>query len=128
MGEKHGTAILINVDHMTLLHNRMCDVEGRVIAVDVSFRGEIFHVVNSYGPNLSNLKIPFLNRLYTYMSSNKHTIWCGDHNIVTDPILDRLPIRLCRDHGAKEYLEFIETFDLKDACRTLYPNKKNVHI
>ena len=124
VGEKHGTAILINVDYITILHSTMCDVEGRVIAIDVIIRGNIFHVVNSYGPNLYDLKIPFLNRLYVYLSSNKHTIWCGDHNIATNPVLDRLPSRLSRDHGAKEFLDLMETFDFKDACRTLYPNKK----
>ena len=94
VGEKHGTAILINVDHITFLYNRLCDVEGRVIAVDVSVRGDIFHLVNSYGPSYHNLKIPFLNRLYVYLSSNKKTIWCGDHNIATDPTMDRFPSRL----------------------------------
>ena len=41
VGEKHGTAILINVNYITLLHNKMCDVEGRVIATDVSIHGDI---------------------------------------------------------------------------------------
>ena len=123
-GQKHGTAILINVEYITLLHNRMCDVDGRIIATDICMYGNIFHVVNSYGPNDSTLKIPFINRLYAYMSSNKNTIWCGDHNIATHPSLDRYPIRFSRDQGANEILELIDTFDLKDTCRILYPNRK----
>ena len=121
-GEKHGTAILINNSHITILHNRMRDVEGRVIAVDINMHGVIFHLVNSYGPNHNNLKVPFLSRLYVYLSSNKHTIWAGDHNIATNPALDRFPARLCADHASREYLDLMNTFDLKDACRTLYPN------
>ena len=78
-GGKHGTAILVNTDCITILHNKMCDLEGRIIAVDIKFRDTIFHLVNSYGPNIYSLKIPFLNRLYVYISSNKK------HNLVWGP-------------------------------------------
>ena len=122
VGQKHGTAILINVDYIKFLYNRLCDVEGRVIAVDVSVCGDIFHLVNSYGPNHHDLKVPFLNRLYVYLSSNRKTIWSGDHNIATNPSMDRFPNRLSSDHGSREFLDLVETFDFKDSCRTLYPN------
>ena len=122
VGGKHGTAILVNSDYITILYDCLRDVEGRAIAIDVNISGDIFHLVNSYGPNDYDLKIPFLNRLYVYLSSNKYTIWSGDHNISTDPTLDRFPNRLSHDHGSKEFLEILETFDLKDTCRTLFPN------
>ena len=122
-GGKGGTAILINFDYIHILHDRLCDVEGRVIAIDVSIGGDIFHIVNSYGRNEHQFKVPFLNRLYVFLSSNKHTLWMGDHNIATDPKLDRFPERFVQDQGGKEFLEILETFDLRDACRVMYSTK-----
>ena len=123
VGGKSGTAILINVDYISILHNRLRDVEGKVIAIDVSVQGDIFHLVNSYGPNDHELKVPFINRLYLYLSSNKPIIWAGDHNIATNPSLDRYPVRFSHDQGGREILDLTNTFDLQDACRVLYPDK-----
>ena len=78
IGSKSGTAILINNPGVKLLHDsKMIDVEGRVIAIDIEFHGSRIHLVNSYGPNLSNLKVPFLNRMYLYLHSNVQVIWVG---------------------------------------------------
>ena len=93
-----------------------------VIAIDVNIKGEIFHLVNSYGPNDNQFKIPFLNRLYVYLSSNKKTIWAGDHNIATNPNLDRYPLHFSPDYGTSRFLDIVRTFDLVDTCRYLFPN------
>ena len=66
----------------------------------------------------------YFNRLYCYLNGAEPIIWAGDHNIATNPTLDRHPAVLTRDHGTREFLELTETFDFKDACRTLYPNQK----
>ena len=93
-----------------------------VIAIDVNIKGEIFHLVSSYGPNDNQFKIPFLNRLYVYLSSNKKTIWAGDHNIATNPNLDRYPLHFSPDYGTSRFLDIVRTFDLVDTCRYLFPN------
>ena len=49
----------------------------------------------------------------------------GDHNISTDNRLDRVPARDGMDRFGKNILEIIESFDLIDACRTLYPTQNN---
>ena len=78
VGSKSGTAILINKTSITFSKgSKMTDVEGRVIAVDMEMFGTRFHVVNSYGPNESRLKIPFLNRLHLYLNSNVTILWGG---------------------------------------------------
>ena len=123
-GEKSGTAILFNVPGIKIVSSKMVDIEGRVIAVDVDICGNRFHLVNSYGPNEYSNKIPFLNRLYLYFGAGRNIIWAGDHNIATNASLDRFPSRLTHDHGRKEYLDLIRTFDLKDNCRSLYPSEK----
>ena len=123
-GGKSGTAILFNVNSIKIISNKFTDVEGRVIAVDIEYGGNIFHLVNSYGPNLYNLKIPFLDRLYCYLATGMNIIWGGDHNIATNCRLDRLPARLANDHGTAEFLQICNTFDLKDNCRIFHPNQQ----
>ena len=60
IGSKSGTAILINSPAVKILYgSKMVDIEGRVIAVDIEVYGTRVHLVNSYGPNESRLKIPF---------------------------------------------------------------------
>ena len=60
VGAKSGTAILvIKSDIKLLMGSKIVDVEGRVIAVDVEVGGVQFHLVNSYTPNESRLKVHF---------------------------------------------------------------------
>ena len=123
-GVKSGTAILLNDNSIKMTSNKFIDVEGRVIAVDVEYGGNIFHLVNTYGPNDYNQKIPFLDRLYCYLGTAKNIIWGGDHNIATNCRIDRIPVSLANDHGTGEFLQLCNTFDLKDNCRVLFPNQK----
>ena len=121
VGGKSGTAILINHRGVEIAGPSYIDVEGRVIAIDIVYFGCKFHVVNSYGPNNQDLRLAFINRLYLYMDSNSPIIWAGDHNIATDPLLDRYPQRFDGDYGRKQIIQLQKTFDLKDSCRVLYP-------
>ena len=125
-GGKSGTAILFNTNAIKVISEPFIDIEGRVIAVDINIFGNVFHLVNSYGPNDYELKVPFLNRLYLYLNTKieNKIIWAGDHNIATDPILDRHSTNLASDHGTTEFFDILNTFDLKDTCRTIHPNKK----
>ena len=97
-GGRSGTAILFNTTAIKVLSNKMIDVEGRVIAVDIEYCGHIFHLVNSYGPNEHGNKVPFLDRLYCYLGTGMNIIWAGDHNIATNGQLDRIPARMANDH------------------------------
>ena len=122
-GGKSGTAILFNTTSIKV-SNTIIDVEGRVIAVDIDFLGNKFRLVNSYGPNDYDLKVPFLNRLYCYLGNARNIIWGGDHNIATNCRLDRFPSKLSNDHGTSEFLQILNTFDLKDNCRSLFPTQQ----
>ena len=123
IGGKSGTAILVNSPAIKILFgSKMMDVEGRVIAIDIEFYGTTIHVVNSYGPNLSRLKIPFLNRMYLYLNSSCPILWGGDHNIATNPRLDRYPSWIDGDYGRNDFLDIMASFDLRDVCPVLYPD------
>ena len=67
IGSQSGSAILFNLDAIEILPNKLIDLEGRVIAVDINVFGNVFHLINTYGPTEYSQKIPFLNRLYLYM-------------------------------------------------------------
>ena len=123
IGAKSGTTILVN-DPAIKIHyeSKLVDIEGKVISVDMEMCGNQFHFINSYGPNESKLKLPFLNRLYLYLNSGKPIIWGGDHNIATNPSLDRYPTRIDGDYGRSNFLDILNVFDLKDTCREIYPN------
>ena len=53
-GGKSGTAILFNTNAIKVISEPFIDIEGRVIAVDINIFGNVFHLVNSYGPNVMN--------------------------------------------------------------------------
>ena len=55
-GGKSGTTILFNSTLIKMVSNKLIDVEGRVIAIDIDYLGNIFRLVNSYGPNDSQKK------------------------------------------------------------------------
>ena len=114
MGSKGGTAILVNDSRIKIHHgSKLIDIEGRVIAVDIEMSGLQFHVVNSYGPNDTRLRVPFLNRLHIYLNSGKPIIWAGDHNLTTDPRLDRYPPRIDADQGKSDFLAIMNVFDVQ---------------
>ena len=123
IGSKSGTAILVNTPAVKFLcGSKMVDIEGRVIAVDIEVYGSRVHLVNSYGPNDGRLRVAFLNRIYLYLNSGNPILWAGDHNVTTNPRLDRYPARFDGDVGRGEFLDIMASFDLKDVCRSLYPN------
>ena len=122
MGGRSGTAILINNPQIRLLwDSKMLDVDGRVIAIDAMIAGNKLHFLNTYGPNESTAKVPFLNRLHLYLNSNVSILWVGDHNLTINPRIDRSPVRFNNDRGGKEFSDMLDVFDLKDVCRTLFP-------
>ena len=55
------------------------------------------------------------------MASRYPVIWCGDHNMVTDPVMDRVPSRRSKDSFTYDLVNLINTFGLLDACREKYP-------
>ena len=122
-GGKCGVGILINTHSVKVL-NKMADCEGRVIVLDVDIFGSRFHLVNGYFPNEPFLREDFILSLYPYLSSSYPVIWCGDHNIVCDPVIDRLPSTNINDYCHNHLSELIEYFNFTDVCRHLYPNEK----
>lgn len=74
--------------------NPIYDSEGKLIATDVSARGDKFRIVNVHLPQTPNLSSfePILTELHALMQSPLQTILGGDFNFVEDPTTDRHPI------------------------------------
>ena len=121
-GGRSGTGILFNTSSVKIL-NRLSDHEGRVLVLDIDIFGNKFHLVNTYFPGEPFEKRDFIYSLYPYLSSNYPVIWMGDHNIVTEPMKDRLPRTTENDYCYQYVVELIDYFSFSDVCRVLYPSK-----
>ena len=119
-GGHSGTMILFNSMHINIL-DTIYDQEGRVIVTDIEIYNDRFHLVNTYFPDNSTERKSFINSLFPFMASRYPVIWCGDHNMVTDPVMDRVPSRRSKDSFTYDLVNLINTFGLLDACREKYP-------
>ena len=119
-GGKSGTMILINSMHINIL-DTIYDQEGRIIATEIEIYKDRFQLINTYFPDDSRERKCFINSLYPFIASRYPVIWCGDQNMVTDPVMDR--IRSCRakDSFTYELVKLIDTFSLLDVCREKNP-------
>ena len=119
-GGSSGTMILFNSMHIDIL-DTIYDQEGRIISTDIEIYSDRFHVVNTYFPDNSTDRKSFINSLFPLMASRYPIIWCGDQNMVTDPVMDRVPSRRNKDSFTNELVNLIYTFGLLDVCREKYP-------
>ena len=119
-GGKSGTAILFNSEDV-VIDNRLTDNHGRIIAVDIDVFGCKFHVINTYFPNHPNEQQAFIKKLSSFFFTRHPIIWGGDHNLVTNAVIDRWPGTRIQDRHHKEITAILNAFDLKDTCREIYP-------
>ena len=121
-GKKSGTAILFNTWQVKVFNN-CYDKDGRVISLDFEILGDKFHLVNFYAPNNSTDKLCFIQNSYKYIMSNFPTIIGGDFNLTSDNKFDRYPPKSVNDAHSSVFKTLVETFNLNDTCRVLYPSK-----
>ena len=122
-GKKSGTIILFNTHQVKIL-NELYDNDGRVIVLDVEIMGVKFHLVNFYVPNESNDRFKFFQNSYKFVMSNFPIILSGDFNTTFDNTLDRYPPRKSADPQAGLFQNLVQTFNLVDLCRFVFPSKK----
>ena len=117
-----GCMILINNDHI-IIEKSILTSDGRCIVLDINFDGCKYHIINTYFPIEGKEKKPFITSLYPLVSSNFPIIWGGDFNLVLDPIKDRYPPHSQNDSYSNDLSQLVQTFNVKDVCREIYPNK-----
>ena len=126
-----GVAILLCNSNI-VVKTKMQDFSGRIIAVDLSIFGEIFHVVNIYAP-VGGTNSPndehngFSNSIYLYVQSVFPTLMAGDFNCVDNPMLDRSNFdeKRFNKYRSDSLDDIRRTFEFKDALRSI-DTKANV--
>jgi exonuclease III len=107
-----------------------CDLEGRLLIVELIMNETIYYIVNVYAPSASieSDKINFLTKLKNelYPLKNNNIIIGGDWNIVLDPNMDKKGGNQKESYPKyREALsDFLEEFDLSDCWKLHHPNKK----
>ena len=121
-GKKSGTIVLFNTFQVKIL-SEVFDNEGRVIALDFEILGNKFHLVNFYIPNDNAPKRQFIQNSYKFIMSNFPIIFGGDFNLTVDNTVDRFPPRRVADTHSGLFKNVVQTFNLVDVCRSVYPDK-----
>ena len=121
-GKKCGTAVLFNT-HVKI-SNDIYDQSSRIISVDFEIGGNRFHLVNYYFPNKVTERFTFIQSTYKYVMSYYPVIWGGDFNMTTNSRIDRWPPSATNDSHSHVLERAIDTFNLRDSCRVIYPDKK----
>ena len=108
-----------------MLHNVICDQQGRYIVLDISIFQQRCTLVALYGPNtdspefFTNLKENLIN----WELSNEPIILCGDWNVVLNYQKDASNYSKENNPNAqKSLLELINTFELEDVYRVQEPS------
>ena len=124
---KNGVAILLNNTFEHKIHNIKKDPNGCFLLLDIEFLGRRVTLANIYGP--SNTDNPtFFASVFEYIEEmgNPLIIAGGDWNVILDPKLDARNYSsfVSRPRSRKMIFEIMENFELVDAWRELYPNKR----
>ena len=114
--------ILFNLHNINVL-NTILTPDGRCIVVDIEFHGSKYHLVNAYFSNDDDEKKSFILSLYPLVSSQYPTIFGGDFNLTMNAMIDRYPSNSSNDLHSSDLRDLVNTFDLQDVCRKIYPVK-----
>ena len=117
-----GCMVLFNLQSIIVLDTVLTS-DGRCIVVDIEFNGSRYHVVNTYFPNDDNDQKSFIVSLYPLISSKYPTVFGGDFNLTGNANIDRYPPRTSKDLHSVDLEQLVNTFDLQDVCRKIYPLK-----
>jgi len=125
-----GVAILISPE-LDIKTSLICkDDGGRFIALKVTtVTNEEFIVCNVYAPTRNKVQeqmkyINYVKETFSHLDS-VHFVIGGDFNTVFDPKLDKQGGDLnCTNVYTDELVAFMEAYDLVDAIRLQFPNRK----
>uniref|UniRef100_A0A670ITK0 Reverse transcriptase domain-containing protein n=1 Tax=Podarcis muralis TaxID=64176 RepID=A0A670ITK0_PODMU len=102
------------------------DEEGRILGVQISFKGEKINVVNIYAPNTNRLEFyKKLEQVLLELGDNK-MILLGDFNAVPTLEMDRQTDKRKRKQGKlpESFHNLEENMDLTDVWRHKHPTEK----
>lgn len=124
-GNARGVAIMINNNFECEIHKYKCDNNGNLILADMTIEGEKITIVNIYGPNEDNAEfyLDVFKQLEEFQ--NEKYLICGDFNLVLNQNLDtNYYLHVNNPKSQSCILDNLETYDLVDPFRELYPKLK----
>jgi exonuclease III len=123
--ESKGTAILFNPRLECDIKYKYFDHNGRLVIVDIKINKVEMRLISMYAPNNIKERKQFLSNIQQYLVCNKPVIWAGDFNCVENIFLDKEGgSDAYGDQGAAILTECKRDFNLIEAFRALYPDKK----
>ena len=120
-----GVAILLrnNFEHK-VVHTDF-DNDGNFIMVDFSTQNISIRLINIYAPNVDSPKFFEYIRKLVEENEQDYILVCGDFNLVFNPDLDSFNyVNINNPKSRLHILETMQTYNLKDAFRTLHPTVK----
>ncbi len=125
-----GVAILIpsNIDFE--LCEKKCDDEGRMLIVKLKIQSNTYVLFNIYAPTQDGHKLEqniFINKFKLELSpfTNENILIGGDFNFCMDSKLDNMDSMSNRNDNPiyrKDICALLESMDLTDCFRNIYPN------
>ena len=126
-----GVCIILPLNLDYKIEDKICDQEGRILILKISIEKQSYILCNIYAPTRDhkndqiNFIKKFKNMLLPY--ENENLLVGGDFNFYLDPSLDKLDSMSNRQDNPAfrgEILSLLESFDLNDAWRTLFPSSR----
>jgi exonuclease III len=126
-----GVAILMSPGLDYNISNVLQDEKGRFLALHINeWENEDVLLCNIYAPtrNHTQDQLDFLSYMKNIIAKLDfvHLILGGDFNTIFDPLLDKQggDMNNCTNRYTSELKAFMETYDLSDAIRLYYPDRK----
>lgn len=102
-GSNHsrGVIILFKPKLDVIIHDKVCDVHGRYIWLDISLQGEHVQLLNIYAPNVEQSQIRFFTEIKHLLGKQRNNeqklLIGGDLNLLFNPSIDRKRKKFCED-------------------------------
>ena len=101
---------------------------GRVVSITIKLHSnhETITIINTYAPVTRAERTTFINKLKVH---GDNVIWGGDHNVVLDPLVDKISLSPNSKTDSPDSLAIrckIAEEGLCDIWRATYPNKRTL--
>ena len=119
-----GVAILCRGNDFEII-DPLFDAEGKLLATDITVRGDRIHIVNVHLPSSPSRSTfePAITELHVIMQSPYPTILGGDFNFVENAAIDRLPPPQTdyQSFVRRPWGEFKNIYNLRDIAENIRP-------
>ena len=127
----NGVITAISKEYNILPIREINDINGRFLILHIRYENEDYVLANMYAPcrNFENNQIETLDNFIDHLNEIQvsNIILGGDWNLYLSPLLDKLDSALDRNDNPtyrNNLKSFLDTNNLVDAWRTIYPYEK----